>query len=184
MSWYSSTLISGQRLRSDSATSGSAASRAAGSSMRPSRSTRSREPRALVSFSRVTGSPAASASSRLPAAADPASSAATSSSSVSSATRNPVASPASSWCSRRIIRPSPCRVVTVTRRSAPAGSLAVSRACISSAARRVNVIARHDPGPAPKPATWRAIRCVSVCVLPVPGPATIISGPSASAAAS
>ena len=63
------------------------------------------------------------------------------------------------------------------------GSMAASLVRISSAARRVNVMARHDGPGVPCPATWLAIRRVSVRVLPVPGPATIISGLSASAAA-
>ena len=61
--------------------------------------------------------------------------------------------------------------------------MAASLARISSAARRVNVMARHDGEGIPWLATSLAIRWVSVRVLPVPGPATIISGLSASAAA-
>ncbi len=61
--------------------------------------------------------------------------------------------------------------------------MAASLVRISSAARRVNVMARHGWPGGLWPATWLAIRWVSVRVLPVPGPATIISGLSASAAA-
>ena len=63
------------------------------------------------------------------------------------------------------------------------GASTASRSRISPAARRVKVMARQDCGAAPRSAIWPAIRCARVRVLPVPGPAMIISGPSASTAA-
>ena len=67
--------------------------------------------------------------------------------------------------------------------AARAPSNFVSRSRISAAARRVNVTARQFPAATPRSATRCAIRCVSVRVLPAPGPAMISSGPSTISAA-
>ncbi len=114
MSWYSSTLIRGQRSRSRAATAGAPSSTATASSIRPSKSTRSRAARPWRSSSRRCGSAAAPASRARPPRGDPASSVATSSTACSSATVKSAASPASSCCSRKIISPSPWNVVTVS----------------------------------------------------------------------
>src|SRR6266581_4952982 len=127
MSWYSSTLIRGQRARSPAAASGSSRSTAAASSTRPSKSTRSRSASAL----RSAGS--ASAISLRPSRPDPATSVATCSAVASSATLNRGESPAASWCSRRIRRPRPWNVVTA---GWPSEQRAASRSCISWGARR------------------------------------------------
>src|SRR5262249_8810870 len=72
--------------------------------------------------------------------------------------------------------------VLIMGRLAGAGGSPGSRSRISAAARRVKVSARQASGATPRSATRMAIRCVSARVLPVPGPARIISGPAASAA--
>ena len=96
--------------------------------------------------------------------------------SLSSATRNPRCRPAAFQCSRRIERPREWKL-WIGMRAACFGSRAARRCCISAAARRVNVMARHVSGAAPAPVTRCAIRWVSVRVLPDPGPATISNGP-------
>src|SRR5918998_733672 len=63
------------------------------------------------------------------------------------------------------------------------GVSAASRCAISSAARRVKVIARQCCGATPCAVTRCAKRCLSVRVLPVPGPAMISNGPSVISAA-
>src|SRR6266508_1028637 len=102
--------------------------------------------------------------------------------STSSATRTPGPSPSAARCSATIARPRLWKVATVMP-SARSPRSAPRRCRSSSAARRVKVIARHRPGGTPRSATRCAILCVSARVLPVPGPATISSGPSTAAAA-
>ena len=178
MSWYSSTLMYGHRARSPAAMAGVPASSAADISVRPSKSTRPRRTSSCRRASLPSGSPASCRPSR----SDPVSSAATRSRAASSATSNRSGSPASAWYSRRIRRPRPWNVVTVSSPARLAPSPA-RRSRISWAARRVNVMARNCRAGRPRSRIWWARRRVSVRVLPVPGPAMISSGPAAVAAA-
>ena len=181
MSWYSSTLTSGQRARNPAASAGSSPSNLTGRSTRPSKSTRSQVARALRNSARRSGSAAAAASSWRAPRCEPAISVATPSRAGSSAMPKSGVRPARAACSRRITRPSPWKVVTVSR-PACAGISLSRRSRISRAARRVKVRARQVSGATPRSVTCAAMRQVSVRVLPVPGPAMIIKGPAASAA--
>jgi hypothetical protein len=133
-SWYSSTKTHGHRAWYPSARSGSSRNSASGADTSSSRSTRfcSRS-----NFRYVSRSPAAADAAVVRCA--------------SSATLKSAVSPAAAGFSRSSRRPNAWNVATVTC-SASAPSSTSSRLRISSAARRVNVMARHWSGRTPSSA--------------------------------
>ena len=92
-------------------------------------------------------------------------------------TRGSPGSPSSSAWSR-ISRSPKAWKVRMSVPACPYGTSRSTRACISSAARSVKVSARICSGRARLVAMSQAMRRVTTCVLPVPGPASTSRGPS------
>ncbi len=93
-------------------------------------------------------------------------------------TRGSSGRPMACPCSRSSQSPNAWKVWMAVS-ACPYGTSRSTRACISSAARSVKVNARISDGRARLLAMSHATRRVMTSVLPVPGPATTSSGPSA-----